>query len=100
MSSALRSPRPQSKASSSSAYPPSPAGAGLRVQVMSQSDALEMFASESYKQGAESLAVQREGRGVAGPGQFVAARPRRHPDLTDWSIGTDHELGRSGIFKD
>ena len=37
----------------------------LRVQVMSQSGAVEMFAGESFEQGAEPLAVQREGRGVA-----------------------------------
>ena len=44
---------------------PEPGWRRLRVQVMSQSGALEMFAGESLEQGAEPLTVQGEGRGVA-----------------------------------
>jgi len=36
---------------------PEPGWRRLRVQVMSQSGALEMFAGESFEQGAEPLAV-------------------------------------------
>jgi len=44
---------------------PEPGWPKLKVQVMSQSGALEMFAGEPFEQGAQPLAVQREGRGVA-----------------------------------